>query len=72
MSDIVYAKSTTSVANEGGVIYRIEGGQAWSADDPIVLAHPDLFSDEPVKVRTSTGWVETATANPGEKRSRKR
>lgn len=65
---IVYAKSTTSVSNEHGVIYRLEGGQAWSASDPVVKTHPELFSDTPVKARTSSGWVETATANPGERR----
>lgn len=66
--NVVYAKSTTSVTNAGGVIYRLEAGQAWSADDPIVKTHPTLFADSPLKARTSRGWVETATAAPGEKR----
>ena len=65
---IVYAKSNTSITNEHGVVYRLAVGQAWDADDPVVKAHPGLFSDSPRAVRTSQGWVETATAVPGVKR----
>jgi hypothetical protein len=72
--NVVYATATTSVTNVHGVIYRINGGEAWNADDPIVKQHPSLFSPHPVKARTSDGWqeVETATARPGEKRKSKR
>lgn len=69
---LVYAKSTASVTNEHGVIYRVEINQPWDADDPLVKQHPDLFSSLPPGTRTSTGWVETATAAPGEKRNVKR
>lgn len=65
---LVYAKSTTSVANSHGVIYRVEINQPWDADDPLVAQHPELFSSFPPGTRTSSGWVETATAAPGEKR----
>jgi hypothetical protein len=69
---IVYAKSNTSVVNAGGVIYRLEAGQAWDSEDPIVKAHPQAFSEIPVRMRTFQGWVETATAAPGEVRNTKR
>jgi hypothetical protein len=72
--NVVYATTTTSVTNAHGVIYRINGGEAWDADDPIVQQHPDLFARHPVKARTSQGWadIETMTAKPGEKRRTKR
>ena len=31
--------------------------QAWFADDPFVLAHPELFSPVPPNVRSTTGRV---------------
>jgi len=65
---IAYAKSTLSTTSDHGVIYKLTEGQAWDADDPIVKQRPHLFSDLPPRVRTSQGWVETATAVPGEKR----
>lgn len=68
MANVVYATSNTSVTNKHGVIYRINGGEAWDADDPIVKDHPHLFTSDPIKARTSQGWVETATAEPGKKR----
>lgn len=68
MADVVYAKSNTSVTNEHGVIYQLKGGEAWDADDPLVHQHPNMFTPSPVKARTSQGWIETATAEPGKKR----
>jgi hypothetical protein len=69
---IVYAKTTTSVGGQNGMIQRLTVGEPWNADDPLVIARPDLFSPEPVRVQTSQGWqvVEQATAAPGEKRKR--
>ena len=69
---IVYAKSTLSTTSEHGVIYRLTEGQAWDDQDPIVTQRPHLFDVLPPRVRTSKGWVETATAAPGEKRQTKR
>ena len=74
---LVYVKSTLSVTNDGGVIYRLNSGEAWDSEDPIVKARPHLFSDIPPGVRTHRGWVppeaviETATAKPGERRKTK-
>ncbi len=69
---IVYAKSTTSVTTEHGVIHRLERGAAWDASDPVVVGHPDMFSVSPLLVMTSDrGLVEQATAAPGEKRKRR-
>jgi hypothetical protein len=72
---IVYAKSTTSVTTGIGLIHRLTRGDAWDADDPVVEAHPDMFSETPTFVNTSArGWVEfveQATAAPGEKRRRR-
>ena len=52
-------------------------GDVFHASDPLVLAHPDLFSRIPPKVRATPGWspdvpVEQASAAPGEKRIVKR
>lgn len=77
---IVYATSTTSVALEGGGSGTVVFGSHWPADDPIVRAHPDLFSDD---ARYGMNYsvepagygdppVEMATAAPGEKRTTRR
>lgn len=70
-----FARYTTSTAaTPGGMPLIVQEGEAWDADDPLVLAHPELFSDEPLRVQTSHGRrdrvVEQATAAPGEKRRR--
>jgi hypothetical protein len=70
---VVYAKSTTSVMGEHGMVTRLTKGEPWDGDDPIVKQHPTFFADNPVLVKTSRkGWevVEQATAAPGEKRRR--
>lgn len=36
--------------------------EPWDANDPVVKARPDLFTEAPVTKRTST--VETASAEP--------
>ncbi|MFI6681886.1 hypothetical protein [Kribbella sp. NPDC050470] len=67
---LVFANCTTWIA-DGHLIQD----EAWDADDPIVKARPDLFSDEPSVVRgvrKPAAPVETATAEPGEKRTRTR
>ena len=76
---IVYATATVSVATPGGYPALVRGGTHWSADDPLVRAHPDLFSDDPRWGLTSSvplddlePPVEQATASPGEKRSTSR
>jgi hypothetical protein len=72
--DIVYATGTRHVGT--GVVHK---GSHWPADDPIVRAHPDLFSDDPRYGLSYTaepdGWdapVEQATKAPGEKRATRR
>ena len=67
---LVYAKTSAVTSNDGGRI-RIKEGDAFEADHPAVIAHPDLFGDKPPKVRGAKPEpaVETATAEPGEKRS---
>lgn len=77
---IVYATATTSVTLDGGGSGLVEKGTHWSADDPIVRRHPDLFSEDPrYGLRFSVepdGYddppVEQATAAPGEKRNARR
>jgi hypothetical protein len=52
----------------------LEVGQEWDARDPLVRARPDLFTTTPPDrtIRTSAPLsiplVETATAEPGERR----
>ena len=71
---LVFANCTTWIAN-GHLIQD----EAWDADDPVVKARPDLFNAEPSIVRgvrapapPTEASVETATAAPGEKRTRAR
>ena len=52
-------------------------GDVFHASDPLVHAHPELFSRTPPTVRSTPGWsppadVEQATAAPGERRTVKR
>jgi hypothetical protein len=63
---------------------RVAKGSHWPADDPVVLAHPEVFSTDPryglnYSVEPD-GWdapegeppVEQATRAPGEKRQTRR
>ena len=79
--NIVYATGTTSVTAPDGSSVTVRHGQHWSAEDPIVRAHPGLFSDNPCYGLTFTGEppvemsqppVESATAAPGERRNVRR
>lgn len=41
----VFAKST-AVLNDLGYPVTVQGGSHWLADDPLVVAHPDLFTTD--------------------------
>lgn len=71
MADHVFAASTCAIRGAGGVV-RLRIGDAWPADDPVVQAHPELFSEGPTVVKRSQPAVEQATAAPGEKRGKGR
>lgn len=71
MADHVFAASTCAIRH-GGVTVRLRIGDAWTANDPVVEAHPELFSEVPTDVKRSAPDVEQATAAPGEKRGRRR
>jgi hypothetical protein len=56
---------------------NVRRGEAWADDDPIVLAHPGMFTSEPENEQllrssqdaiTRPAPVEQATAAPGERR----
>ncbi len=49
-----FVRATTSIEWEGYVFHLI-GHQAWLADDPLVCAHPELFSAKPLSVSSSVG-----------------
>ena len=67
MSRHVVATSTCVTATADGQRVRLTAGVVWSADDPIVLSHPELFRalDDGARPRRK---VEQATAAPGEVR----
>ena len=69
---LMFAASTTSVRFEDRIV-RLAEGDPWYADDPFVVARPDLFSDVPPMVFGSRGptvnVVEDASARPGAKRA---
>lgn len=65
---IVYATTTAMVGH-----YRIERGQVWPADDPVVQMQPSMFSEDPRSVLCFSTpppelLEETTVASP-EKRS---
>ena len=65
----VFALDTCSLREPGSKYpTNVQRGSAWHANCPLVLAHPDLFSPKPTDVHPR-GWVEQATAAPGEKRT---
>ena len=77
MSRFVFALDTASVRVEG-YPFLVHKGEARHANDPVVLAHPEMFGPEPVVV-VYPGWkpdadevVEQMTAAPGERRTVKR
>lgn len=66
-----YAKESVVIGWKGQTL-SVRANSVWPADDPFVVAHPELFADSPEHVETSSGvivrGVEQATARPGEKR----
>lgn len=78
--NVVYAVDTAQVSLAGGGTALVRKGEHWAASDPVVLAHPSLFSaDARYGMRYSAepvGYdappVEQATAAPGERRNVRR
>jgi hypothetical protein len=77
---VKYATARAMVPLAGGGQALVVKGSHWPADDPVVLAQPSLFSDDPRwglnYSAEPAGWgeppVEQATAAPGEKRNTRR
>jgi hypothetical protein len=76
---VVFASATKRVELPGGGFGVIQKGSHWPADDPIVLAHPEVFSDDPrwgmnysVEPPGYDAPVEQTTAAPGERRTTRR
>jgi hypothetical protein len=73
---IVFATTTFQAQLSDGGQYPVRAGQHWPADDPVVQAHPGMFSDDPRfgletynhQLPADSGPVEAATAAPGERR----
>lgn len=71
-----FVKQSASTLIDGKLV-RLVKDDPWRDDDPIVVAAPEFFVDEPSKVQTSVARVslspvEQATAAPGEKRAPRR
>jgi hypothetical protein len=69
---IAVALSDSVVGNGTRQPIIIRKGEAWDADDPIVKAHPSLFTADPGKARTTVQRtpeqvVEQKTKAPGER-----
>lgn len=81
---VMYATAQATVQHpDGGMSILVRKGSHWAADDPVVRAHPDLFSPDPrwgmEYTREPAGYdapmyelVEQATAGPGERRNVRR
>ena len=68
-----FVRSSVSTVIDGRRV-RLTKDDPWRSDDPVVVAAPGFFADEPSEVQTSQGRqstapVEQATAAPGEKRN---
>ena len=70
---IKFVKQSVSTVVDGSRV-RLTKDDPWRADDPVVVALPEFFRDEPSKVQSSAARVsaplvvEQATAAPGEAR----
>ena len=69
MSDNLVYAITEAVAFIDGNRVVVHRDEPWNADDPVVVARPDLFTPAPSKVQST---VEQATKAPGEKRNTRR
>ena len=79
--DVVYPKYDAFAAVGDGSYRTVRKGEHYPADDPVVLANPDVFTPDPRYGLQWTGApppemadppVEQATAAPGEKRNVRR
>lgn len=69
---IVYARATAVLGypfRDRRESVTVKEGEAFDSDHPVVEANPSAFGSRPRRVRTVSGWVETATADPGSKRN---
>jgi len=72
---VVFATETVSVMMPGGYPALVQKGSHWRADDPLVLSHPDLFSEDPrygmsySQPQPEDPPIEQMTADPGERRA---
>ena len=76
MPKIVFATDSTVVGNSTNRV-RVVKNEPWWADDPFVLAHPEMFGPLPDErairgQRPTDALVEQATAAPGERRTARR
>jgi hypothetical protein len=72
---VKFARADQSLRTRGSKYpTTVHVGEAWYADHPLVVDHPDSFSDEPplIHPRNWTPPVEQASAAPGEKRANRR
>lgn len=79
MIAVRYAMGTQPVNLPNGSRAIVRKGSHWPADDPVVAAAPELFSSDPrwglmysVEPEGYDAPIETATANPGERRNTRR
>jgi|GEM_PF-1642925 len=82
MSEFLYARGTENVHLPNGQTVLVPQGAMVADTDPLVRARPELFSPDPRYCGSLFGTVvpddltgppiETATANPGERRNARR
>lgn len=68
--ELAIALADAVLRDGDGIPYRVNAGEAWAADDPLVLLHPGMFTLDLAKLRRSVPRpVEQMTAAPGERRT---
>jgi hypothetical protein len=53
-TEVVFARDTLSCGRRDGLPIHLTQGECWSADDPICVERPDLFSPTPTFLHRST------------------
>lgn len=68
----VWSKQRSHVATGDGMSRFLDVGEQLLASDPIVKMYPSMFTDDPtpfMRSPVSNRALETATADPGERRA---
>lgn len=67
--EFVFANMDGLVLNSGAGQVMLHRGDVWFADDPFVQARPELFSETPLFVHSTTGRLTPPATPVGQRRA---